>query len=71
MRWHPLAPDKTYLSYKNEPLTPSSFVRISIEVVNMVMDVHVHHVQNHGNCSNIWKKHLNDPAPLLINIKHP
>ena len=26
------------------------------------------HVQKHGKCSNQRKLHLNDPAPLLINI---
>ena len=71
MRWHPLAPDKTVLQLKGFDKIPTDKREIEVNPLT----IHAIMVPNHDNIFTILIfqifKNLNDPAPLLINIKHP
>ena len=58
-----------YIVPERQPLAPPRNTQTEATSFTMSMSTIIVHVQKHGKCSNQRKLHLNDPAPLLINIK--
>ena len=58
-----------YIVPERQPLAPPRNTQTEATSFTMSMSTMFVHVQKHGKCSNQRKLHLNDPAPLLINIK--
>ena len=58
-----------YIVPERQPLAPPRNIQTEATSFTMSMSTMFVHVQKHDKCSNQRKLHLNDPAPLLINIK--